>query len=69
MARLVIFAFALLAVALGAFAVASIAGGPARARAAARPKEDRMPDTLRTVAYVALLLLMLGIVTGWLGGA
>ena len=29
--------------------------------------EDRMPDTFRNIAFVLLLLLMLGVVTGWLG--
>ena len=29
--------------------------------------EDRMPDTFRNIAFVLLILLMLGVVTGWLG--
>ncbi|SEW25006.1 hypothetical protein SAMN04488515_1836 [Cognatiyoonia koreensis] len=29
---------------------------------------DNMPKTFQRVAYVVLILLMFGVVTGWLGG-
>lgn len=32
-------------------------------------KEDPMPDTFKRVAYVLLVLLLIGISTGWLGAA
>ena len=40
---------------------------PAAAKAAHRPKEDPMPDIMRNIAYVLLLMLLVGIGTGWLG--
>lgn len=30
---------------------------------------DDMPKTFQRIAYVVLILLMLGVVTGWLGAA
>ena len=29
--------------------------------------EDRMPETFRNIAFLLLILLMFGVVTGWLG--
>ncbi len=29
--------------------------------------EDRMPETFRNIAFALLILLMFGVVTGWLG--
>jgi hypothetical protein len=34
---------------------------------APRRKEDLMPEILRNVAFVLLLLLLFGVATGWLG--
>jgi len=31
-------------------------------------KDDTMPDTFKTVAYVLLIILMFGITAGWLAG-
>ena len=42
---------------------------PARRVPAARKKEDTMPATIHTVAYVLLIVLMFGVATGWLGAA
>jgi hypothetical protein len=30
--------------------------------------EARLPDTVKMISYILLILLMLGVVTGWLGG-
>ena len=31
-------------------------------------RETRLPDTVKTISFVLLILLMFGVVTGWLGG-
>lgn len=31
-------------------------------------QEALMPDTVKTISYVLLIVLMLGVVSGWLGG-
>ena len=68
MARLVLFALALLVVAVSAIAVAAAFGSVRRVpESGPRHRGDTMPDVFRTVAYMALLLLMFGIVTGLLG--
>lgn len=41
---------------------------PARPKPA-RTKEDTMPATFQTIAYVLLIVLMCGVATGWLGAA
>lgn len=74
MARLVLFALVLVVIAISALAVGAATGRVGRASDAAprHPGDNRgdlMPDAFRTFAYVALLLLMLGIVTGLVGGA
>jgi hypothetical protein len=33
----------------------------------AGPREDPMPDAIRNVAYVLLLILLIGVASGWLG--
>lgn len=66
MARLV-----LLLVLLGALAFA-VAGAVRLARTMAAPPprtEDAMPAPVRTVAYVLLVVLLLGLASGWLGAA
>jgi hypothetical protein len=40
-----------------------------RAEAPDPQPEDKMPTTVRTVAYVALILLLLGLTSGLIGGA
>jgi cell division protein FtsX len=32
-----------------------------------RKKDDTMPATFRNVAYLLLIVLMIGVATGWLG--
>ena len=69
MTRLIFFAFLLALAALALVAVVSAFGpgerGTGRGGGA---REDTMPGTFRTFAYVALLLLMLGVTSGWIGG-
>jgi hypothetical protein len=31
-------------------------------------REARLPDTVKTISFILLILLMFGVVTGWLGG-
>ncbi len=42
---------------------------PSRLGPALRKKEDTMPATFHTIAYVLLIVLMFGVATGWLGAA
>jgi predicted small integral membrane protein len=59
-------------------AVLNLAWGPTRP-AFASPRQtlpplpakkvDRMPVTFQTIAYVLLIILMLGVATGWVGAA
>ena len=73
MARLILllmlFSGAVLAVValLAAFGLGRISAGGGGAGGGG--PDSGMPSTLRVVAYVLLLLLMLGVTTGWLGGA
>lgn len=60
----------------GILAVLSLAFGPTRpvhapqhTPLAPRKKEDTMPATFHTIAYVLLIVLMCGVATGWLGAA
>ena len=74
MARLVLFALLVLIAALAVMATlaaANFLSARAQRREASRQvvvKEDTMPQTIRTIAYAALLLLLTGIVTGVIGG-
>ncbi len=73
MTRLILMA----AVVAAILAVISLAWGPTRPlnapatgpRPALRKKEDTMPATFHTIAYVLLIVLMFGVATGWLGAA
>lgn len=67
-ARLILLVL-LLAAFLVAFAAAMLALRAAAPAAQAPLKEDRMPTTLRRVSYALLLVLMLGLASGWLGAA
>ncbi|WP_210527111.1 hypothetical protein [Rubellimicrobium arenae] len=71
MARLILFLmlFAALALAVAAAATAFralTAPSPAPLPVA---KEDKMPKGARTLAYGVLLVLLLGLTSGWLGPA
>ena len=33
-----------------------------------KPEEADVPSTVKTVSYVLLIVLMFGVITGWLGG-
>jgi hypothetical protein len=65
MARLILF---LLLLSVAVLAVASVMTFFRTAGRVPAPKdEDEMPATFRMVAYVLLLVLMVGVATGWLG--
>ena len=71
MFRLAVLALILSIAALAVVAVSS-AVLPGRRRDSAeliRRQEDTMPAPFRTIAYGALLLLLLGVVTGVIGGS
>jgi cell division protein FtsX len=66
MFRLVLFVLLVAAIALALTSV--MLALRSYALPAAKP-EDTMPTTFRNIAYVLLILLMFGVVTGWLGAA
>ena len=72
MARLVVLALILSILAIAVVAVTSMVL-PSRRRETAllptRRQEDTMPAPFRTIAYGALILLLLGVVTGVIGGS
>lgn len=59
MTRIIVLVLAIVAVVLAANALG---------RAVQTTREATLPDTVKTVSYVLLIILMLGVVTGWLGG-
>ena len=65
MARLILFAFVLLGLAIAVSSVMMMlrSFGPNRPAS----KEDTMPKTFSTIAYVLLIILMFGIASGLLG--
>lgn len=66
MARLILGLLLISAILLAVVAVAKLFT-PA-APIPVRPKEDAVPAVFRNVAYALLIMLMVGIATGWLGG-
>ena len=68
MMRLILFVF-LLAGILLAFAAVVTAVKAVAPRHGAAPREDTMPKTFSMIAYILLILLMVGISLGWLGAA
>ena len=67
MARLIIVLFLLIAAIIVAAAVWSLVEAT-RPAPATCTKEDTMPKTFRTVAYILLILFMLGVAFGLIGG-
>jgi len=76
MARLILFAVLVAAVVVAALTLlAALRPGPAAAAAAAAAADttlprrvDTMPRSFRTISYTLLLVLMVGVTTGWIGG-
>ena len=72
MARLILFAVLVAAVVVAALTLlAALRPGPAAAAAAdtTLPRRvDTMPRSFRTISYTLLLVLMVGVTTGWIGG-
>lgn len=63
MARLFLVVLAIIAV-LALF----VAAGRMAGRATSATQEVSLPDTVKTISYILLIVLMFGVVTGWLGG-
>jgi hypothetical protein len=63
---LMLFTAVVLAIASVAALIRGFAGPPVAVTPLAT-KEDPMPDAIRNIAFVLLLVLMLGVSTGWLG--
>lgn len=68
MTRVILILFFVSVVVLAATSVMALVNGPETSRSA-RNKEDTMPATFHMIAYVLLIILMFGVVTGWLGAA
>ncbi len=58
----------LLFIILAAIIVGAIWVGRAMQAAVHSTQEAQLPDTVKTVSYILLIVLMFGVVTGWLGG-
>lgn len=67
MARLILLAAVVLAI-LMFLGILARAIEPVRQAAGPIGKGASVSDTFKTAAYLLLILLMLGVVTGWLGG-
>jgi len=74
MARLILIAVLVAAVVVAALTLlAALRPSPAAAAAAAADttlprRVDTMPRSFRTISYTLLLVLMVGVTTGWIGG-
>ena len=68
MTRIILILLLFAAAALALAAVMSLFGSGGRVPAGTGLKEDTMPQTFRTIAYVLLFLLMVGVTTGLMGG-
>ena len=72
MTRMLVLALILSIIALAVVAVTSAVLPGRRRNGAAeliRRQEDTMPAPFRTIAYGALILLLMGVVTGVIGGS
>ena len=58
----------LVLLALGAVLALVLAAGSAVGRLTTPRQEVSVSKTTRTLSYILLILLMFGVVTGWLGG-
>lgn len=67
MARLILMILFLAVLALALTAVWSFLRG-INSAASRSTQEVTLPDTFKTAAYVLLIVLMFGVVTGWLTG-
>ncbi len=68
MTRIILLLLLFAAAALALAAVMSLFRSGGRAPAGAGRKEDTMPQTFRTIAYVLLFVLLVGVTTGLMGG-
>jgi multidrug resistance efflux pump len=63
MARIILMLLIITAIAVAVFWL-----GQRAVLATQSTREARLPDTVKTISFVLLILLMFGVVTGWLGG-
>ncbi|AGI67126.1 hypothetical protein OAN307_c14500 [Octadecabacter antarcticus 307] len=63
MVRIVQILLVVMAIAILAFQL-----GQGSVLATQSTREARLPNTVKTISFVLLILLMFGVVTGWLGG-
>lgn len=70
MARLILILAGVAALVLVAAIIARLSGplDPGAPRPGSSGGGRRVPDTVKTMAYALLIVLMFGVVTGWLGG-
>ena len=66
MFRLVLLLFFITIIAVAVLGIVNIIG-KATAPSSSPTQEDTMPETFQRIAYVALIVLMFGVVSGWLG--
>ncbi len=64
--RLILIVFLIVALALAVTSVMSMLRA-ARSHAQDATEGTALPSSIRTVAYVLLIVLMFGVATGWLG--
>ena len=68
MFRLVLLLFFVTIIAVAALGVVKMARDITTA-STSLTQEDKMPETIQRIAYVALIILMFGVVSGWLGAS
>ena len=68
MTRLILLALFVAAVLVAVTSVMALFSASDRSAGRTRNSEETMPQTIQTIAYVALIILMFGVVSGWLGG-
>lgn len=72
MARLILLGLFIAAILIAVTSVVALfetRDGAADSAVASRKKEDAMPAIMRKTAYVLLVVLMIGVTTGWLVAA
>lgn len=69
MLKLIVFMIVLIPLVIGGLIIWGLLrwfGGPAPAQPT---KEDTVPDTVRTIAFIVLVILLFGVTSGFLGAA
>ncbi len=69
MFRLILLILFVAAIVVAALATVTVVYSVTRlAKPQPRTGEDKMPQTFQRIAYIALVVLLIGITSGWLGG-